>query len=248
VKWLKKNKFHFLDIFELDEIIHGKRPFPTGGVFLTADDGWQSNKDNIAPIVNEHNIPITIFISTKPVEKGIFWWSYWLKSNTNAEKSKIEEVKSLSNRDRRKQVFSKRTRNILSREALTPDEVIQLSRSQYISIGSHTHNHPILPKCNDNEAQFEIQTSKEKLKSWIQKEINYFSYPNGDFGVREINILKTLNFRLAFGTDPKYLTPESLKEKYNIPRFCFVEGASFAENICRMVGIWKFSKNNHNHK
>ena len=121
--------------------------------------------------------------------------------------------------------------------------MIQLSHSNFISIGSHTHTHPILSKCDDGEVHQEIQVSKEKLTHWTNQEINYFAYPNGNFGLREINILKNLNFRLAFGTDARYLTPERLHEKYNIPRFCFVEGVSFAENICRMVGIWRFKRN-----
>lgn len=249
VKWLKKNNFKLLSISELDQIINKELPFPKGAVILTVDDGWQSNLANIAPIVDAYHIPITIFITTNPVEDGVFWWSYWLNNGTYNKKTKIhiEKLKQLKNTERLKEVSIKKKEKTLSREALTIDEVIELSRSKYITIGSHTHYHSILPRCNDVEAHEEIFISTEKLSSWIKKKINYFAYPNGDFSVREINILKNLNFRLAFTTDASYLTPERLKDKYNIPRFSFIEGVSFAENICRMVGIWKFTRHNKKH-
>jgi hypothetical protein len=39
------------------------------------------------------------------------------------------------------------------------------------------------------------------------------------------------------------LTAENIKEKYMLPRFEVLKDVSFAENICRMSGVW-FRKNN----
>ena len=126
-----------------------------------------------------------------------------------------------------------------ARDAMTIDEVIAVSGSPFVTIGSHTQTHPILINCPDNQVYDELKTSRQKLESWTGKEVAYFAYPNGDFSQREIQILNSLNYRLAFCSEPKYLTPELLKDNYTLPRFGFLEGASSAENICRMTGIWQ---------
>src|SRR5690606_30176460 len=98
---------------------------------------------------------------------------------------------------------------------------------------------PILPNCEEETVYEELVKSKKKLELWTEKEVNLFAYPNGDFGIREKEILKKLNYKYAFTNQPNYLTKDNLKDPYNIPRFGFLEGASFAENICRMVGLWQ---------
>src|SRR5690606_18065214 len=106
-----------------------------------------------------------------------------------------------------------------------------------------THTHPILPQCTDDTVREELQLSKEKLEAWTGKEVKFFAYPNGDFTPREISTLKDLDYKLSFANNPQYLTPETLRQSpYSIPRFGFLEGASFVENICRMAGVWNYRK------
>ena len=42
---------------------------------ITLDDGWKGNQD-LLPIIEKYNTPITIFTSTNPVREGNFWWEY----------------------------------------------------------------------------------------------------------------------------------------------------------------------------
>jgi hypothetical protein len=56
-------------------------------------------------------------------------------------------------------------------------------------------------------------------------------------------MVESAGYRLAFTTRPSYLTAENIKEKYRLPRFEVLKDVSFAENICRMSGVW-FKKNN----
>jgi peptidoglycan/xylan/chitin deacetylase (PgdA/CDA1 family) len=139
------------------------------------------------------------------------------------------------------------------REAMTVEQVKMVANSPYITIGAHTQTHPILINCPETQVYEELKGSRQKLESWIGKEVAYFAYPNGDYSRREIKNLKNLNYRLAFSTQPKYLTPALLRETFTIPRFAFLEGASTAENICRMTGVWqplmqKLSHRNHQPK
>lgn len=125
------------------------------------------------------------------------------------------------------------------RDAMTIDQVISVSASPFVTIGSHTQTHPILINCQDDQVYDELKASRQILETWIGKEVAYFAYPNGDFGQREIKILNALNYRLAFCSEPRYLTPDLLKNNYTLPRFGFLEGASSAENICRITGVWQ---------
>jgi peptidoglycan/xylan/chitin deacetylase (PgdA/CDA1 family) len=239
VKWLMKKKFRFLSVGELQEIITNEVTLPKGAVVITVDDGWRNNEINIAEIANKYQIPITIFISTEPVEKGVYWWSYAKEAIKRGQNiASIKDLKILSNRDRLHVITQAKEKLSLDREAMTIEQIRRISKSDFITIGGHTHSHPILTNCSDEDVREELRFSKIKLSSWIGKEIDFFAYPNGDFSHREIEILKELDYKLAFTNNAQYLTRDRLDKKYSIPRFGFLEGASFAENKCRLIGIW----------
>lgn len=240
IKWLKKNKFTFLSTSDIDNIIRQGLPFPKGAAVLTADDGWESNEFNIVEVANKYQVPVTIFVSTAPVEEGTYWWSYPLQARRNNILClPVEVLKSLPERERLVEVDKIKKTVFLKREAMTVDQIKRIADSAYITIGAHTHTHPILTNCVNEQVYSEMLVSKNKLEAWTGKQVSYFTYPNGDYGLREMEALKELNYKLAFCSDPRPLTPESLKSTYMLPRFGYLEGASFAENICRIVGIWK---------
>lgn len=232
VKWLLKNGFQFLDDADLDEIANQRVPFPKGGVFLSVDDGWRSNEKNIVEIANKYKIPVTIFVCTEPVEKGAYWWSY-------IPDSKVQSLKEVPNEERLYRVNERKTEVSVEREAMSIGQLKKIAAMRQISIGGHTHTHPILVNCDDETVYNELRMSKEKLEKWIRKEVTTFAYPNGDYGMREKEILKQLNYRYGFSNRAEYLTREHFKNPYDLPRFGFLEGASFAENMCRMVGLWQ---------
>lgn len=241
IRWLKRNKFNFLSSAELVSIIQNGHPFPKASIILTVDDGWQSNEENIIEVAQEYGVPVTIFISTAPVEEGNYWWSY-CQSSLPGVKKKVPSkaaLKKVPNKERLFIVEQLKREVSIKRDALTIDQVKRAADTKYITIGGHTHTHPILINCNDDEVYKELSVSKQKLESWTGKEVSYFAYPNGDYSGREVKVLKELGYNLAFCSEPRYFTPDVLQEKYKVPRFGYLEGASFAENKCRMVGIWK---------
>jgi poly-beta-1,6-N-acetyl-D-glucosamine N-deacetylase len=248
INWLKKNKFHFLSTSDLDVIIQNGHPFPKGAVILTVDDGWQSNEANIVEVANKYGVPVTIFVSTAPVEEGTYWWSYvhnGLANDVKKHTSK-KELKKIPNKERLIKVEELKKGVFLKRDAMTIEQVKYAANSKYISIGGHTHTHPILINCNDDEVYSELELSKQKLESWINKKVICFAYPNGDYSKREMQVLQELDYHFAFCSEPRYLTSDIVKDKYILPRFGFLEGASFAENICRITGVWKTFKRNFN--
>lgn len=240
IKWLKKYQFQFLSIADVEKLITDQLPFPKGGVLLTVDDGWQTNEANIIEVANTYKVPVAIFVSTAPVEEGTYWWTYVSKAKQQGiHHASVSAMKKWPNEDRLEKIAEIRKVVTVERNALTSEQVKYAAQSPHVTIGGHTHTHPILIQCNDEQVYEELKVSKEKLEAWLGKDVRYFAYPNGDYGIREIKALKSLQYTLAFTSTPDYIVPESLKYPYELPRFMFLEGASFAENICRMVGVWK---------
>lgn len=240
INWLIKKGFHFISLSELKKIIAKDAPFPKGAVLITVDDGWVPNESNVVEVANKYGIPVTIFVATEPIENGGgYWWSY---GNEAIRKGligqSINDLKRMSNQDRLAVINEIKNKISLNREAMTIDQIQRISQYDLITFGSHTHSHAILTNCTDEEVKEELAHSKEKLSKWMEKEVEFFAYPNGNFSPREIEILKELDYKLGFGNKSNYLTREGLERNFAIPRFGFLEGASFAENICRMVGVW----------
>lgn len=240
VRWFKNNGFTLLSIAQLEKIIRRELPFPKGGVVLTIDDGWLSNETNVVRIADQYGVPVAIYISTEAVEQGTYWWSYIQEAKRRKLKPPSEKaLKTVPNEERLLTVNALRQTVVVPRVAMTIEQVKRIARSANVTIGCHTHSHPILPNCTTAQVYAELSVSKQKLESWIGREVTSFAYPNGDFGQREIQILAELHFQSAFSMQLRYLTPGRIGDRFNLPRFGFLEGASFAENTCRMVGIWK---------
>ncbi|SIR44262.1 polysaccharide deacetylase family protein [Pontibacter lucknowensis] len=240
VKWLKHNGFTFISPEDLKNIIDKNLPLPKGAVLMTADDGWRGNVSNLVAVAEKYQVPVTIFVSTEAVEEGAYWWSYLEKAKdlkiTIPSKSSLKLIMN----DKRAALINEIKRQTkVERQAMTIKQIKQISKSKYVTIGGHTHTHPILVNCRNEQLYNELLISKLKLESWIGKEVKYFAYPNGDFGDREMRALKELGYKLAFSSEPRHITSEELKNTFCLPRFGLLEGASLAENICRMTGVWK---------
>ncbi|WP_017259465.1 polysaccharide deacetylase family protein [Pedobacter arcticus] len=240
VKWLLNNNFHFLTQDDVLAISNNQKAFPKGGVVITVDDGWETNEENIVAIANKYKIPVTIFISTEPIENGNYWWP----SVDFAEQNKIAEftvrgLKKVPNKERELALAQIKKTVSLPREAMTVQQIKSIAKSEHVIIGGHTVTHPILTNCDDEQSFKELEDSKVMIEDWIGQDINSFAYPNGDYSSREITYLKQLDYKIAYTTKPLPLTKTALSHIYEVPRFGVFENVSNLEAICRMVGVWQ---------
>jgi len=242
IQWLKKNGYFFISIDQLTQYIQNQQKFPKGAVWLSVDDGWKDNIQNIIPVINEYRIPVTFFIATDPVEnQGVFWWTFFERCKDqlpNYLKSNPLDLKSIKEKERKKiiQDLKKRCKKRILREAMEVEEVKSLAKNPLVTIGSHTVHHAMTVNCNNDELEFEIKKSKEKLQEWINKEVKYFCYPNGWFDGRERKILKEFGYKLAATVEKRFITKN--EDLYLIPRREVKDNISFYEATCRIVGIW----------
>ena len=244
VKWFLKRKYRFLSVKELVDILKSQKSFPSSCVIFTVDDGWKENKENIFSVAQKYSIPVTIFATVDPIEKQEgFWWSYIIKAyKEKLIQQTVQKLKDVPNSFRRKTVLHTKQLISIQGEALTIEDVKEMNQHPFMDIGSHTLSHPILTKCSEGLARREIVESKIVLEKWINRPINSFAYPNGNYSTREIDILKENGYEIAFSTQQKYLENYYPINAHAIPRFDVLEEVSFAENICRMTGVWFYRK------
>ena len=111
--------------------------------------------------------------------------------------------------------------------ALTPDELVSLSRHDLIEVGSHSVSHMSLPMLPMEIQSQEVVDSKIMLESLLGKHINAFSYPAGMHSPELKTILYSAGFNSACistndivwsGSDPFEL-PRFWLQHYNRDQF-----------------------------
>lgn len=245
VKWLIKQGVNFISTEELLEYFTKQTELPRSSVLITVDDGWRENKENIIEVANLYQIPVTLFITTEPVLKQKpFWWSFNHRINEQGIGFiKTPKLKTWTNKERITYLNGNGFSNAFSSEAMDENDVREADQSKYVFIESHTVSHPILTNCNDSEAEEEIHMSKKQLEEIVGRKIKGFAYPNGFYGDREITLLKKHGYQYGFTTKSGYLSLDKSRCLYTLPRIEILDNVSFAENVCRMSGLWL--KNRH---
>lgn len=244
MKWLMREKVTFISTEQLNLISQGKIKAPKSAVVITVDDGWKSNKENVIQVARKFNIPVTIFVSTEPVlQQKPFWWSYNQHINQQGIGYMQSNVlKKWPNKERLAYLNGYGFLNAYAEEAMNETDLIDFDKHSNVLFESHTVSHPILTQCSDEEADREIHYSKIQLEKILGRKIKGFAYPNGAYTQREISLLEKYEYDYAFSTRSAFLTSQDLQNRFELPRFEVLDKVSFAENICRIAGIW-FRKN-----
>jgi peptidoglycan/xylan/chitin deacetylase (PgdA/CDA1 family) len=88
------------------------------------------------------------------------------------------------------------------RDFLTWDEVREMHRSGLVSFGSHTATHRILTTLRDDEIDWELQESKNRLveEGVVDLSCLLFAYPNGNYNDKILNLVKKHGYSLAVTT------------------------------------------------
>lgn len=67
-------------------------------------------------------------------------------------------------------------------------------------IGSHSHSHPLLPQCSDDELVAEVMGSRRALEAALGTPVTTFCYPNGSTDARSIDCARRAGYRAAVTT------------------------------------------------
>ena len=167
---------------------------PKKSVVITIDDGHAGNIE-LLPLFKQYDIRPTLFVCTQIINTHRHFW-FKIDGQSKTEK---EKLKRMSNAERL--AYLKRTTDFEQenvypdRQALNIEEIKEMVGN--VDFQPHTQFHPILTHCTETECRQEILGSKTDLERILGIECSHFSYPNGDYTEREIEIVKTGGFRSA---------------------------------------------------
>lgn len=183
---------------------------PPRAVCITFDDGYRSTHDLALPILNEFNLPATVFVTTGYVGEGNMWNDKILEAMRRMPAGQVDLcdiglgthlTRTLEERKvaigaltetakylppQKRLALTARLETLAGNDQapglmLTPDMLRALTRCG-VAIGAHTVSHPILTSLDNDSARYEIEESKLRLEAITGAPVRFFAYPNGKAG------------------------------------------------------------------
>jgi peptidoglycan/xylan/chitin deacetylase (PgdA/CDA1 family) len=200
---------------------------------ITLDDGHARNAD-LLPVFVKHNVRPTIFICSSIVAQPRTHW--WL--HPGVAQVGVEQLKKMKNKERlgtlRAAGFKQDAAAGESRASGLSAEQIQAMRP-YVDFESHTRFHPILTRCDDAECKEELVGSKQEIEQMLGGTCQHFAYPNGDYGPREIAMLKAGGYRTARTCDLGWNNHKS--DPYRLKAFDIQDDSTVEWFSAQLTGI-----------
>lgn len=245
---LLKRFYNIISIEDVDAFYNQNTTYKSSCV-LSFDDGDESFYYTVFPVLKKLKIPAVLYVSPKRIlERENFWFQEIRGCDETKLKEIIADYLSLDHyliRDFNKtsilkclkinqieEIISiyKSSTNEINKNCLlvTPEQLIEMHKSGFVTIGAHTQNHPILANENDQSSEYEISHSIKELSSLLNGEVKYFAYPNGtknlDYSQREIDTLNKNGVSISVSTTINdYIKTDNRQE---VPRI----GISYGSN------------------
>lgn len=88
-----------------------------------------------------------------------------------------------------------------TRPWLTWEEVRKMACNN-IDFGAHTHNHVILTNTDIKRVIEEVRTSKEIISKKLERPVELFCYPNGNYNAAIVEVVRDQGYKMAVTTQP----------------------------------------------
>ncbi len=189
-------RYSFISLTELVDAITEQRmsSLPPRSLVFTFDDAHRRNAE-LTDVLERYGVVPTIYACSQIVATDRHFWFMEtddpepLKSQMNTERlARLEHARGFTN-----------VRDYPDRQALSAEEVSRMDGS--VEFASHTRFHPVLTTCGDDECGVEIIRSKAELEAILGAPCHHFSYPNGDYGEREIEYVRQAGYASARTVD-----------------------------------------------
>lgn len=218
---------------------------------ITFDDGYTDWFNGVVPKLLEKKLPATFFITTGQFSGEHLWHERVINAITKCSLPKIQLTTlsrnplefNLETKENKIIAIQKIEKSIKyqslqerhdalceleietdTRKPSSPTFQAEDARRLHslgFGIGAHTVNHPILNKCNFDDAKIEICTARETLAHLISGTVHGFAYPNGiagkDFSFNHVEMVKQAGYSFAVTTDAGVANRHT--SPYLLPRF-----------------------------
>lgn len=88
-------------------------------------------------------------------------------------------------------------------QPLSVAQLAELSRSEWVTIGAHSHCHSLLDQIPTADARTSVARSRALLEGWTGQPVRHFAYPNGNHDAAVEAIVADTGFRSAMALTGK---------------------------------------------
>ena len=187
---------------------------------LTFDDGLGNNVEVAHPILQRLGLPATFFVCPGLVEQGRWLWNHEARARlarmgmgADARELHVGRMKRMPLAERRQvqarieaatprfvpTVQERHEHDLASWEALR-------TLSAFVTLGSHTLTHPILPMLERAAMEHEVAASRRLLEDRLQRPVEAFAYPNGDMDGAVLECARR-HYAIAVRADGGFVAP-----------------------------------------
>ena len=195
-------------------------PLPPKACAITFDDGWADNAEYAYPIIQEQQVPITLFAVSNMIGTDRQFWPNQINQLLNSPTYDLQSLEWLIPHlntltdpkeaasytiNQLKQFSDEKIYNWLSDLPAPPQtdnsdtnprlmswtQLKKMSHSNLVEVGSHTCNHFRLnEQLNEQTLSQEIVHSQQRLQDELGQPVNLFCYPNGDVCPKAIQLVQ----------------------------------------------------------
>lgn len=260
-----RRRFNVVAMEDVLAWLRGEASLPVRPLLITFDDGYRDNLTEALPVLQQRNLPATIFLTTGCVENTEpFWWDLvaycfvhtplhaadlpligqqqWPNEaeRTLTMERLIDQLRAVPEDEKLaavQQLPSSLDVTIPERTFadlfLTWEEVRTMTHHR-ITMGGHTHTHPIMTRIPLEQARAEAVQSRACIEAATGQPVHAFAYTNGqetDFNPAVQAMLREEGFRAAFTLltgpepftrvrrDPMAIQRIMVSHKDTLPRF-----------------------------
>jgi peptidoglycan/xylan/chitin deacetylase (PgdA/CDA1 family) len=200
---------------------------------ITLDDGHVGNAA-LLPIFIKHNVRPTIFLCSRIVGRPRSHW--WL--HPGSLQVGHERLKRMTNEERLVQLAANGyQQDGDDRPTGLSVEQMEAMRA-HVDFQAHTRFHPVLTRCNDSECATEIGESKHEIEALLRNPCEHFAYPNGNYGDREVGLVRAAGFKSARTCDIGWNDQHS--DPYRLRTIIVDDAASTIRFAAQLTGIPHF--------
>ncbi|MBA4110139.1 MAG: carbohydrate esterase family protein [Leptothrix sp. (in: Bacteria)] len=223
---------------------------PSRALSITFDDGYRDNYTMALPILQRHGLMATFFVCSGYLNDGLMFNDVIIESLRACQAPQLDlswlglglqpAHDMVSKRECAEKILtSVKYMPFLEREQactrlwetaapgrerpllMMTDEHIRQLAAHGMTIGGHTHTHPILNRIDLASARQDIVHNRDLLANLIGHKPLVFAYPNGrpvrDYGHEHVQLLKELGYQAAVSTAWGVATKSC--DRYQLPRF-----------------------------
>ena len=218
------------DVLPLDGLLDARKGATRRRVVITFDDGDRTLFDVAMPLLVERGLPAVAFVLTGVLDSDMpFWWDEVAALSARGGKADvlggrvglaaIRWLKTVPDTERRSAIEQLR-----ASAGVVPVRHPQLATSELavleangITIGNHTHTHPLLDQCESAVVEGEVREAHRRLTAALGHAPRAFAFPNGNYDERAVKVLDGLGYEALFGFDHR-LTAVPLPDRTAISR------------------------------